>query len=68
MVPFATPVMRDVARTEQPSTSAEITETFLAVLILFIYLVYYTALACEGEKRGGCDGRARDKRGGMAGS
>ena len=49
IVPLATPVMRDVERTEQPSTSAEMTATFFAVLSLFISQAYYTALACQGN-------------------
>jgi hypothetical protein len=32
---FDTPVMRDVDRTEQPSTSAVMTATFFTVLITF---------------------------------
>ena len=56
IVPLATPVRREVERTEQPSTSAEITATRLAVLNLFmVNPSYYTALACQAE----CDGFAR---------
>jgi len=36
MVPFATPVRRDVEPTEQPSTNAEITATRLANGNLFM--------------------------------
>ena len=50
MVPFATPVRRDVERTEQPSTSAEMTATRFAVLNLFmVKSSYYTALACQAK-------------------
>src|SRR5258708_12971104 len=52
MVPFATPVIRDVARTEQPSTSAEITATFLDVDRRFMMdPSYYTALAYQAESQ-----------------
>src|SRR3990167_1435633 len=50
IVPFATPVRRDVERTEHPSTSAEMTATCLSVLRRFIMdPSYYTALACQAE-------------------
>src|SRR6478672_8180916 len=50
MVPLATPVRRDVERTEQPSTSAEITATCLSLLSLFMMAqAYQTALACQAE-------------------
>ena len=52
MVPFATPVSRDVDRTEQPSTSAEMTATRLAVLNLFMRPSYFTALAWQAESDG----------------
>src|ERR1035441_3899019 len=46
MAPFDTPVSRDVERTEHPSTSAEMTATFFAVLITFaIIQVYDSAFA-----------------------
>ena len=51
MVPLATPVMREVERTEHPSTRAEMTETFLSVGSLFILLLYYTALACQARRQ-----------------
>jgi hypothetical protein len=47
-----TPVRRDVDRTEQPSTSAEMTATRLAVLNLFMHPSYYTALALQAESDG----------------
>ena len=44
--PFDTPVIRTVERTEQPSTSAEITAIFFAMLITFgIIQVYDSAFA-----------------------
>ena len=51
IVPFATPVSRDVERTEQPSTSAEMTAICLAVAesISWMDLSYYTALACQAQ-------------------
>ena len=38
-VPFATPVMREVERIEQPSTSAETTATRFSMLNLFMLQV-----------------------------
>jgi hypothetical protein len=46
IAPFDTPVMRDVERMEAPSTNAEMTATFFAVLITFATVrVYDSAFA-----------------------
>ena len=53
MVPLATPVRREVERTEQPSTRAEMTATRLSVVSRFMPPSYYTALARQAESEGG---------------
>ena len=52
IAPFETPVSLDVERTEQPSTSAEMTATCFSVLNLFMFLVCFTALACQARSGG----------------
>jgi hypothetical protein len=53
IVPLATPVRRDVERTEHPSTKAEMTATRFATGRRFmVNPSYYTALACQAESDG----------------